>query len=206
MPAYTTVRFQFGKESRGALVRSFYKAFTSEGLAFSRVHAWGCRPDLTLEEIIEWNQQKLDEDFELGYDEDVSHDYRQVLLADHPFSECRVYILNGRLSFSFHCIVPESEISSHNCAPLVRVADRVWSTLPVKSIDSFGECDGEYFWPVARLFAYTDRLTPDMAPERFVVEPLRRGYRLNLKKTAGKPGDDLAPGTQNSILKQAGLK
>ncbi len=23
---------------------------------------------------------------------------------------------------------------------------------------------------------------------------------------AGKPGDDLAPGTQNSILKQAGLK
>src|SRR6266404_865946 len=92
MPAYTTVRFQFGKESRDALVRSFYKAFTSEGLAFSRVHAWGCRPDLTLDDIIEWNQQKLDEDFELGYDEDVSHDYRQVLLADHPFSECRVYI------------------------------------------------------------------------------------------------------------------
>jgi len=27
-----------------------------------------------------------------------------------------------------------------------------------------------------------------------------------LVTVAGKPGDDLAPGTQNSILKQAGLK
>jgi predicted RNA binding protein YcfA (HicA-like mRNA interferase family) len=37
-----------------------------------------------------------------------------------------------------------------------------------------------------------------------------RQYRHNQKKgivtIAGKPNDDLAPGTQNSILKQAGLK
>jgi predicted RNA binding protein YcfA (HicA-like mRNA interferase family) len=37
-----------------------------------------------------------------------------------------------------------------------------------------------------------------------------RQYRHHQKKgvvtIAGKPGDDLAPGTQNSILKQAGLK
>jgi predicted RNA binding protein YcfA (HicA-like mRNA interferase family) len=37
-----------------------------------------------------------------------------------------------------------------------------------------------------------------------------RQYRHNRKKgvvtIAGKPNDDLAPGTQNSILKQAGLK
>jgi predicted RNA binding protein YcfA (HicA-like mRNA interferase family) len=37
-----------------------------------------------------------------------------------------------------------------------------------------------------------------------------RQYRHNQKKgvvtIAGKPNDDLAPGTQNSILKQSGLK
>jgi len=37
-----------------------------------------------------------------------------------------------------------------------------------------------------------------------------RQYKHPAKKgvatVAGKPGDDLAPGTQNSILKQAGLK
>jgi predicted RNA binding protein YcfA (HicA-like mRNA interferase family) len=32
--------------------------------------------------------------------------------------------------------------------------------------------------------------------------PAKRG----LVTIAGKPGDDLAPGTKNSILKQAGLK
>jgi predicted RNA binding protein YcfA (HicA-like mRNA interferase family) len=32
--------------------------------------------------------------------------------------------------------------------------------------------------------------------------PIKRG----LVTVAGKPGDDLAPGTKNSILKQAGLK
>jgi predicted RNA binding protein YcfA (HicA-like mRNA interferase family) len=37
-----------------------------------------------------------------------------------------------------------------------------------------------------------------------------RQYKHTLKSglvtVAGKPGDDLAPGTKNSILKQAGLK
>ena len=37
-----------------------------------------------------------------------------------------------------------------------------------------------------------------------------RQYRHAVKKgvvtVPGKPGDDLAPGTQNSILKQSGLK
>ncbi len=32
--------------------------------------------------------------------------------------------------------------------------------------------------------------------------PIKRG----LVTVAGKPGDDVAPGTQNSILKQSGLK
>lgn len=34
----------------------------------------------------------------------------------------------------------------------------------------------------------------------------RHPYRPGLVTIAGKPGDDLAPGTLNSILKQAGLK
>jgi predicted RNA binding protein YcfA (HicA-like mRNA interferase family) len=31
-------------------------------------------------------------------------------------------------------------------------------------------------------------------------------HKCGLVTVAGKPGDDLAPGTKNSILKQAGLK
>ena len=40
------------------------------------------------------------------------------------------------------------------------------------------------------------------APVKSPVTRIKRG----LATVAGKPGDDLAPGTQNSILKQAGLK
>jgi len=34
----------------------------------------------------------------------------------------------------------------------------------------------------------------------------RHSHKKGLVTIAGKPSDDLAPGTQNSILKQAGLK
>jgi predicted RNA binding protein YcfA (HicA-like mRNA interferase family) len=34
----------------------------------------------------------------------------------------------------------------------------------------------------------------------------KHANKRGLVTVAGKPGDDLAPGTQNSILKQAGLK
>jgi predicted RNA binding protein YcfA (HicA-like mRNA interferase family) len=34
----------------------------------------------------------------------------------------------------------------------------------------------------------------------------KHSQRAGLVTVAGKPGDDLAPGTQNSILRQAGLK
>ena len=43
-----------------------------------------------------------------------------------------------------------------------------------------------------------------------VTRGSHRQYRHAVKKgvvtVPGKPGDDLAPGTQNSILKQSGLK
>jgi len=135
MPAYITVAFEFPKNSKLELVRRFYGHFVSESVSFSGVFEWGCSPDLSMEQIIEWNQQKLNEDFKLGYDEDVSNDYRQVLFSVPPFTECRVFILNGSEWVSFHCIVPECEIDHSNCAPLLAAAGRVWANLPVQIID-----------------------------------------------------------------------
>ena len=183
MPAYTTVAFQFAKHSAKDLVRSVYEAFDASGLAFDQVHAWGCDASLTLEEITEWNERKLGDDFEqLGFGVDVSNDYRQILLAGHPFSECRLYILNSSDSLAFHCIVPESEITARNCESIREAADRVWSTLPVQSIDSFGEwADDDLTQPASRLFAYADAVTDDMLPERFDVDTLECGRRLTRK-------------------------
>lgn len=59
--------------------------------------------------IIRWNQKRLDENFELGYTEHCSHDYKQVLFAFGGFSEVRVFIHNIKESDSvfFTLIIPE---------------------------------------------------------------------------------------------------
>ncbi|MDX2109039.1 MAG: hypothetical protein SFY80_02235 [Verrucomicrobiota bacterium] len=189
MPAYTTVAFQFPKTSRAGLVRKVYDAFASAGLAFSHVHSWGCDANLNLDEIVDWNQTKLDQDFKLGFDEDVSNDYRQILLAGNPFSECRLYILNGDDSVAFHCIVPESEISDLNCHSIQNAADKIWDSLPVDTIDSIGEwADDDVTPPAASLFAYVDSVTPAMQPQRFDREDLARGCRLKRKQEAEQGG------------------
>lgn len=185
MPAYTTVAFHFPTASRLGLARKVYDAFGSAGLGFSHVHPWGCDPDLGLEEVIDWNQGKLDQGFKLSRNEDVSNDYRQIHLSGHPFSECRLFILTEADAIAFHCIVPEDEISDLNCDSIQNAADRIWETLPAEVIDSYGEwIDDDLAPPAARLFAYVDAVTPAMKPERFNVQSLTRGCRLTRKREA----------------------
>jgi hypothetical protein len=109
VPAYYSVGFQYEREAvRATFLRNLYSAMLRGRFAYGGVLAWGCRGDLTLDEVINWNQERLDRDFELGYTEDVSNDYRQVLLCHTQYSECRVIVLNGsRLIF---VIVPEADV------------------------------------------------------------------------------------------------
>ena len=189
MPPYMTLSFGFAKDAKHELVRRFYEHFGAEDISFLGVLAWGCSPDLSMEQIIVWNQQKLNEDFELGYDEHVSNDYRQVLYSVPPFSECRVFIMNNNEEIRFYCIVPESEIDQSNCTSLLTAADRVWANLPVRVIDSYGESDDGVgikelergIAPTASLFAYVDELPAELT-EQFEVYKLNRGYRLRAKE------------------------
>jgi hypothetical protein len=79
-----------------------------EEFKYGGVLAWGCRGDLTLDDVVHWNQERLDRDFELGYTEDVSNNYRQLLLRHPQYSECRVIIHSGSRLISV--IVPEDDI------------------------------------------------------------------------------------------------
>ena len=151
------------------------------------VLAWGCDGGLTLEQIIEWNQGKLDKDFILGFHQDVSHDYRQIRLRIEPFSECRLILSNDEHDFSFKCIVPETEITSDNIDPLAHACSRVWSTLPVLAIQSYGEIGGPVGAdaikkgkpPSATLFAMIDCDVKEHGyRSSYHVEQLPRGYRL----------------------------
>jgi hypothetical protein len=143
MPAYTTVEFVFPKESNTPeFVEQFYRSLFVSGVSFEKVHAWGCSPEMPLDKIIEWNQIKLNADFELGYDQDVSEDYRQILLSGTPFSECRVFVLNTIESIDFHLIFPESEASKESIAFAQKLSESVWNIMTpiiIQTTDELGD-------------------------------------------------------------------
>jgi hypothetical protein len=127
---------------------------------YGGVLAWGGRGDLTLDQVIHWNQERLARDFALGFTEHVSNDYRQVLLRHPQYSECRVIILNG--SRLIYVIVPEDdifeiggpfpaelyaeeaeELARHTrpeqVEPLKRLALAIWQSGLVVSVQTYGE-------------------------------------------------------------------
>ncbi|NQU24056.1 MAG: hypothetical protein HQ567_22465 [Candidatus Nealsonbacteria bacterium] len=129
MPPYTAISCSFDKRDRHGLVRTFYDTFFGPDVRFNGVLAWGCDADLTLDQIVEWNQAKLDADFILGFDQHVSHNYRQIRLAVEPFSECRLILSNWESRLAFDCIVPEHETTPHNADALERACRRIWAQL-----------------------------------------------------------------------------
>lgn len=105
MPAYFSLTFELNK-SRNA-VGAFCETLVHSGPVFKSGY-WGFEND-SFAGIIAWNQKKLDEDFELGYTEHHSYDYKQMLFDYADFSEVRLFIMNQRRKpvFSFALIVPE---------------------------------------------------------------------------------------------------
>ncbi|MEK6236009.1 MAG: hypothetical protein N2C14_14980 [Planctomycetales bacterium] len=138
MPPYMSITCSFDKRDRSGLVRAFHEAFFTNEVRFKGVLPWGCDAGLTLEEIETWNQAKLDEDW-LGFDQDVSHNYRQLMLGVDPFSECRLFIWNRETTILFACIVPEDEINAENAAPLERACRQAWTKLPIQTVQTHGE-------------------------------------------------------------------
>jgi len=49
---------------------AFYSSFFGDGVAFDGVLPWGCDADLTLDQITEWNQNRLD-DSSLEYEAEI---------------------------------------------------------------------------------------------------------------------------------------
>jgi hypothetical protein len=148
MPAYWKLSLSY---SRAALppdfIRCLYQTMLDGDFAYGGVLAWYCPGDLELEEVIRWNQERLDRDFVLGFKEHVANDYRQII-AKHPrFRECRVIIRHGA-----HCvgvIVTESDlckgalqqggIHREQIEPLKQLALTLWHKGWFTSVQTYGE-------------------------------------------------------------------
>ncbi len=112
MPAYFSMIMEF---SRAELdfdnMKELWHYLKYSGLEF-KSGVYNAEKD-TIEDILDWNQKKLEEDFELGYDENADNDYKQMCFNYGGFSEVRGFIMNEnpiRGEYTFTLLIPEDEV------------------------------------------------------------------------------------------------
>ena len=110
MPAYFSIVIQIKKANKyDRLIADFTGVLLSNGFVYDRPD-YDCG-DNSLNDVIEYNNAKLKDDFELGYDEHFSHDFRQIYWKYRNFSEVRQYYYNEHDVdwFESHIIIPEHD-------------------------------------------------------------------------------------------------
>lgn len=129
MATYFCITFEYSKNRlTNHTVSEFYYNLINNGFSFKGGYC-GSEKN-TLEEIINWNQQKLNDDFQLEYTEHYTHDYKQVLFNLYGFSVARLFILNLKKNdyFSFELIIPEDDflqIKRGRKRKVIRLYDRM---------------------------------------------------------------------------------
>ena len=113
MPAYFSLVMEFSRAELDYDNMKELNAYIKHaGLQF-RGGVWHAE-GMSLDEITDWNQKKLEEDFVLGYDEDCKNDYKQMELSYDGFSEVRGFIMNEepvRGEYIFTLLIPEEEVA-----------------------------------------------------------------------------------------------
>lgn len=142
MPPYITTQFEFPRMNSEGLVHRVYDAFASSGAPFKSVFPWGCPADMSLDDIVDWNQTKISGGFKLGLIEHVSNDYRQVLVTLPPFDHARLIIRLRGSGVEFHLIVYESDVESFGSDALIELSLAMRSSARPRSIQTYGENGG----------------------------------------------------------------
>ena len=152
MPAYFSIDFQYKKSDLcSSTVEDFFDKLIFCGLSY-KSGFWNSEKD-SLEEILVWNQRKLEENFQLGYTEHYSHNYKQMLFDFHDFSEVRLIVTNSNISksFSFYLIIPEDDFVeyddmekckrlTHKMELVEELAFSMWKTGDMCCIQTAWEC------------------------------------------------------------------
>lgn len=152
MPAYFNISVQILRSDiYGSIIGDFYAALGNSGMKFISGFL-GCENN-SLDDIIGWNQAKLEQDFRLGLTENHINDFRQVLFVFGDFSPVRVFIMNNypeQETFSFELLIPEAEVigceyplkfRADRISPLIKAAKLIWQLPFVRTIQTGTEAD-----------------------------------------------------------------
>ncbi|WP_297959237.1 hypothetical protein [uncultured Ruminococcus sp.] len=152
MPAYFSIIMEF---SRYELDYDNMKELTAyirhAGLEF-RKGAYSAAND-SLEEIMEWNQKKLEADFVLGDSESSENDYKQMIFGCDEFPEIRCFISNNYPAdneYSFTLLIPQEDvhIEDHTykkeaVEKLKSIAGKLWILPKARTVQTELELCGE---------------------------------------------------------------
>jgi hypothetical protein len=159
----------------------------------------------TLDEIISWNTSKLAKKFELGLDQHVKHDYKQILLESDLFRHLRLYWMYESKEMILHFILPEEDIfiedhflkyDSTKLEPLLHISEKIWDSFKVNTIQTYHELgvptsyknvrDGEL--PSSEPFSIVSNedlnRIEKVLNDQFLMKKLNRGF-LILQKDIG---------------------
>lgn len=215
MPSYFNISIQFRrKDLYPCFVQDFYSALFDAGMQFCSGY-WESEKN-SYEEIVAWNQKKLEQNFVLGYDQHVKHDYKQMLYDFAGFSEVRGYWMNEEPEkgvFSYEVIIPDDEVfegyeeiisegeieeryvwlyEREKMEGLIKLAEGIWQFPCVRAIQTGLELDVE-----TKLGALEKGAEPSVRPFA-ILDKIR--YALDEKeylaeRVAGRDGvvirDDL---------------
>ena len=196
MPAYFSIIFELNKTKTA--IKDFCNGLINAGLVFKSGFN-GFEND-SFDEIIAYNQNKLDANFALGNTENSSQGFKQMLFTFSDFSEVRLFMVNDKeaSTFDFHLIIPEHDFAEviknndeyilhnhiHRMDLLKAVAKKLWDSLEILAIQTAWELSD--YPPKAKCFSSETK--PQTEPFCIIKEsPL--AYKLELPfEKVGKNG------------------
>lgn len=197
MPAYFNLSVQFRRDALyPTFVKDFYTMLDKAGMKFQSGY-WGYEED-SLEKTIEWNQRKLEEDFNLGFTEHHSHDYKQAVYQFGSYSEVRGFWMNDYpedREFTHEIIIPESDVlaegypvrfKEERIEELLGFSKGIWQFPPVRAIQTGLEIEDDSaglaelaqggcpnIWP----FAIVEELGAHYEGSIYDIQPITEGKK-----------------------------
>lgn len=149
IPSYFNISILFQrKDIYETFVYDFYSHLKKCGLKFLSGFSNESEKEYSFEEITFINQRKLEENFELGFDEDCSDNYRQIYYSLDNFSETRGFWLNNYPcsgEFTYEIIIPESELKTRlvsfgfdkeKIGRIIKLSEKIWEFQYVRAIQT----------------------------------------------------------------------
>ena len=145
MPAYFSLSVEFSRYELDFDTLKALKAYLDNaGLKFKS----GVKESEkdSIEDINDWNQKKLEDNYVLGYTDDRTEDYKQALYEYGGFSEVRGFFVNGsptEKEYEYILVIPEEEVRNDDgtykadaVQKLKELVTKLWLMPQIRSIQT----------------------------------------------------------------------